>query len=205
MKGFKFVEILRMVFNKFDGDVTITKTAYFKSKTKTVINENDINLDLLDSSQDIKNKILVGYLKAPVGLLIQSIIIISTLLNTTPQKDRHLKIPSELRNFTKGLINLKNEDDQCLQCCHIRHLNAQGSVTLKTPAYVGMCILDLSQTLTYDSRYNCIVKKFGDKAKLLFTDTVSLTYEIEIEDVHQDFWNDENKFDNSDYPENSIF
>ena len=33
MKGFKFVEILRMVFNKFDGDVTITKTAYFKSKT----------------------------------------------------------------------------------------------------------------------------------------------------------------------------
>ena len=63
MKGFKFVEILRMVFNKFDGDVT---TAYFKSKTKTVINENDINLDLLDSSQEIKNKILVGYLKAPV-------------------------------------------------------------------------------------------------------------------------------------------
>ena len=42
-------------FNKFDGDVTITKTAYFKSKT--VINENDINLDLLDSSQEIKNKI----------------------------------------------------------------------------------------------------------------------------------------------------
>ena len=141
MKGFKFVEILRMVFNKFDGDVT---TAYFKSKTKTVINENDINLDLLDSSQEIKNKILVGYLKVPVGLLIQSIIIISTLLNTTPQKDRHLKIPSELRNFTKGLINLKNEDDQCFRCCHIRHLNAQGSVTLKTPAYVGMCILDLS-------------------------------------------------------------
>ena len=34
MKGFKFVEILRMVFNKFDEDVTITKTAYFKSKTK---------------------------------------------------------------------------------------------------------------------------------------------------------------------------
>ena len=59
--------------------------------------------------------------------------------------------------------------------------------------------------LTYDSRYNCIVKKFGDKAKLLLTDTVSLTYEIEIEDVYQDFWNDENKFDNSDYPENSIF
>ena len=37
MKGFKFVEILRMVFNKFDGDVTITKTAYFKSKTRRLL------------------------------------------------------------------------------------------------------------------------------------------------------------------------
>ena len=44
---------------------------------------------------------------------------------------------------------------------------------------------------------------FDDKAKLLFTDRDSLTYEIETEDVYQDFWNDKNKFDNSDYPDNS--
>ena len=37
MKGFKFVEILRMVFNKFDEDVTITKTAYFKSKPRRLL------------------------------------------------------------------------------------------------------------------------------------------------------------------------
>ena len=35
-----------------------------------------------------------------------------------------------------------------------------------------------------------------------FRDTDSLTYEIETEDVYQDFWNDKDKFDNSDYPEN---
>ena len=57
----------------------------------------------------------------------------------------------------------------------------------------------------YDFHYNDIKKKYGDRAKLLFTDTDSLTYEIEAEDVYQDFWNDIDKFDNNDYPENSLY
>ena len=77
------------------------------------------------------------------------------------------------------------------------------ALILNRPAYVGMCILDLGKTLMYDFHYNYIEKKYGDKAKLLFTDTDSLTYEIEIQDVYQDFWNDKDKFDNSGYPENS--
>ena len=79
------------------------------------------------------------------------------------------------------------------------------TLTLNRPAYVGMCILDLSKTLMYDFHYNYIKEKYGDKAKLLFTDTDSLTYKIEAEDVYQDFWNDKDRFDNSDYPENSPY
>ena len=79
------------------------------------------------------------------------------------------------------------------------------TLTLNRPAYVGMCILDLSKVLMYDFHYNYIKKKYGDKAKLLFTDTDSLTYEIKAEDVYQDFWHDRNKFDNSDYPEGSPY
>ena len=78
------------------------------------------------------------------------------------------------------------------------------ALTLNRPAYVGMCILDLSKTLMYDFHYY-IKRKYGDRAKLLFTDTDSLTYEIEAEDVYQYFWNDKDKFDNSDYPENSLY
>ena len=64
------------------------------------------------------------------------------------------------------------------------------TLTLNRPAYVGMCILDLSKMLMYDFHYNYIKKKYNNRARLLFTDTDSLTYEIEAEDVYKDFWND---------------
>ena len=79
------------------------------------------------------------------------------------------------------------------------------ALTLNRPAYVGMCILDLSKMLMYDFHYNYIKEKYGDRAGLLFTDTDSLTYEIEADDIYQDFLSDKDKFDNSNYPENSPY
>ena len=79
------------------------------------------------------------------------------------------------------------------------------TLTLNRPAYFGMCILDLSKTLMYNFHYNYIKKKYNDRAKLLFTDTDSLTYEIETVDAYKDFWTDKDMFDNSDYPENSPY
>ena len=79
------------------------------------------------------------------------------------------------------------------------------TLTMNRPAYIGMCILDLSKTLMYDFHYNYIKHKYGNKAKLLFTDTDSLTYEIETNNAYNDFFKDKSKFDNSDYPENSPY
>ena len=79
------------------------------------------------------------------------------------------------------------------------------TLTLNRLAYVGMCILDLSKMLMYDFHYNYIKKKYNNRARLLFTDTDSLKYEIEAEDIYKDFWNDEDMFDNSDYPEISPY
>ena len=36
-----------------------------------------------------------------------------------------MELPTELRNPKKGLINIKNKDDECFRWCHIRHLNKQ--------------------------------------------------------------------------------
>ena len=37
----------------------------------------------------------------------------------------YIELPTELRNPKKGLINIKNKDDECFRWCHIRHLNPQ--------------------------------------------------------------------------------
>ena len=76
---------------------------------------------------------------------------------------------------------------------------------LDKPSYVGMCILDLSKVLMYDFHYNFIKAKYGDKAQLLFTDTDSLCYIIQTDDVYQDLDNHRDMFDNSDYSKSSKF
>ena len=44
----------------------------------------------------------------------------------------------------------------------------------------------------YEFHYKYIKSKFG--AKLLFTDTESLVYEIKTEDVYEDFYQNKNEF-----------
>ena len=74
------------------------------------------------------------------------------------------------------------------------------TVKLDKPIYLGMSILDLSKTLMYEFHYDYVKPKWGDRAKLLFTDTDSLCYEIQTDDVYEDIKNDADKwYDTSNY------
>ena len=75
-------------------------------------------------------------------------------------------------------------------------------VMLNKPVMVGFCILELSKVSMYDFHYNTILKKYGaKKAKFVFTDTDSLCYEIQTEDVYKDIEEIKDQFDFSEYPE----
>ena len=59
-------------------------------------------------------------------------------------------------------------------------------LTLNRPIYLGFAILNLLKMLMYDFHYNYIKRKYPDST-LLFTDTDSLLYHIEIDNVYEDF------------------
>ena len=71
---------------------------------------------------------------------------------------------------------------------------------LNRPIYVGFTILDLSKVLMYDFHYYYMVSKYGPQAKLLFTDTDSLCYDVKTDDLYHDFLQDLDYFDTLEYP-----
>ena len=80
------------------------------------------------------------------------------------------------------------------------HMN-KTQVNYNKPIYLGAAILDISKVLMYEFYYDYIKPKYGDRVKLLFTDTDSLCLEIRTEDFYQDIAEDvESTFDTSDYP-----
>ena len=74
-------------------------------------------------------------------------------------------------------------------------------ITQNKPLYTGFVVLELSKLLMYDFHYNYIQERYGvDKARLLFTDTDSLCYKIETDDLYQDMMENIQYYDTSSYP-----
>ena len=69
------------------------------------------------------------------------------------------------------------------------------SLKFNKPAYIGMCILEISNLLMYELHYNYIKNKYDNKSKLVFKNTYSLMCEINTEDVYEDFTSNKVIFD----------
>ena len=132
MKGFKFIEMLEVTFEKETIDsktgkrVSIYKTPFFNGKAKTITKANDIEPELSMSRQEILN-VIDKWVSEGSGWVIDRID--SHYINVTTYQPLHgssyLELPAKLRNSKKGLINIKNKDNECFRWCHIRHLNPQ--------------------------------------------------------------------------------
>ena len=132
MNGFKFIETLEVTFEKDTIDskagkrVSIYKTAFFNGKAKTITKANDTEHELSMSRQEILN-VIDKWVSEGSGWVTDRID--SHYINVTTYTPLHgssyIELPMELRNPKKGLINIKNKDDECFRWCHIRHLNPQ--------------------------------------------------------------------------------
>jgi hypothetical protein len=80
---------------------------------------------------------------------------------------------------------------------------------IEKPTYVGYCVLELAKLLMYEFHYDHAQKRWpNEHLKLLLTDTDSLVYEIQTDDVYEDITSDPTFaacFDLSNYPASSKF
>jgi len=65
-----------------------------------------------------------------------------------------------------------------------------------------MTILDLAKYKMYDYWYDHLKVKYGDKIKLIYTDTDSLIFDVETEDYYDDMLQHKNLYDLSEYEKN---
>ena len=153
MKGFKFIETLEVTFRKDTIDsktgkrVSIYKTAFFNGKAKTITKPDDIEPQLNMSRQEILN-VIDKWVSEGSGWVIDRID--SHYINVTTYTPLHgssyMELPMELGNPKKGLINIKNKDDECFRWCHIRHLNPQE----KNPQRINKVDKEMINELNYD-------------------------------------------------------
>ena len=119
MKGYKFIETLEVTFKKETSNSktgkreNIYKPAFFNGKAKTITNANEIESELSISQQEILNAIKI-WISEGLRWTIDKIdrnyinIVVYQLLNESSYTD----LPDELKNSMKGLINIKNEDNE---------------------------------------------------------------------------------------------
>ena len=117
------------------------------------------------------------------------------------------RITLKLVNYAKDYINCISKPSFVSQEIISKNFVAIHEIkpvlSLNKPIYVGFSILDLSKYLMYEFHYKYIKSKFD--AKLLFTDTGSLVYEIKTKDVYEQSYQGKNFFDFSEYRLDSKF
>ena len=75
---------------------------------------------------------------------------------------------------------------------------------INKPFYVGFSVLELSKLHMYRFHYDYFKRKYP-RSKLLFTDTDSLMYWVETDDIYTELFDDKQHFDFASYPKTSPF
>ena len=120
MKGFKYQIVVKVLLNKQNQKIEFAPVN-FNSTTKTVINfEYDLDKSFQEVLYRIDDQINEGsgWITECIDDEYVNISLYSPLSGIA-----YIRLPCELKNPLKELINTNNSDSKCFLWCHIRHLN----------------------------------------------------------------------------------
>ena len=106
---------------------------------------------------------------------------------------KYLKIVNKPNFVSQKIIDKNFVAVHCMKKC----------LTLNKPIYIGFSILELSKLLMYKFHYDYVLKTFD--ARLLFTDTNSLVFEIRGGNVYDQCFLDRELFDFTGYSKDSVY
>ena len=153
----------------------------------------DMNAEL---RTEVKNKFEIDVFK-----IMNNSVFEKTSKNQTNHKDIKLATSDKRR---KRIVSEPNYHSHKKFSEHLMAMEMKKTkLKLTKPRYLGMSILDIEKTLMYEFWYDYIRPKYGDRAKLCYTDTDSFVIHIITEDFFEDISGDaERWFDTSNYVEN---
>ena len=125
MGGIKYTETVKVRMSKEVGDGKTKKdSVYFKSKTGTVTNFEDIEATTAQNQLTVLARIETFQNLASNWIILN---IESHYVNIAMYKplagSSYMNLPADISNSMCGLINMKNDDEKCFVWSHIRHLN----------------------------------------------------------------------------------
>ena len=125
MKGIKYTETLKVRMSKDIGNNKTKKdSVYFKSKTGTATNFEDIEATAAQNLMTIMARIETFQNLGSNWIILN---IESHYVNIAMYKplagSSYVKLPADISNSMCGLINMKNNDEECFVWSHVRYLN----------------------------------------------------------------------------------
>jgi hypothetical protein len=124
MGGLKYTETVKIRMSKEVGDGKTKKdSVYFKSKTGTVTNFEDIENTAATNQLTILSRIETFQNLGSNWIILN---IESHYINIAMYKplagSSYMKLPEDISNSKCGLLNMRNDDNMCFVWSHVRHL-----------------------------------------------------------------------------------
>ena len=126
-RGFKYSLLATITLKRWNNAINRydIETIYIRSEAITVANQT-FNLskayEKLKHLLDIRPDLGSGWIVDKIEDMRIEIVNYDPLAGSS-----YIQLPPELNNLMKGLINIKNKDNECFKWCHVRFINPTNS------------------------------------------------------------------------------